>query len=54
MQTVFEFLSPLLLRDHSKWRANMGRDNAHPNVRSKSSERKKIYNEGKYVMKDNL
>ena len=32
----------------------MGRDNTNPNVRSKSSERKKIYNKRKYVMKDNL
>ena len=46
MQTALDFVSTLVLKDHSKWKANKNEhgegDNAHPNVRSKSynNERK--------------
>ena len=39
-QIAFDFLSILILRDHSKWRASKnehrGGNNAYPNVSSKS------------------
>ena len=39
---VFDILSTLVLRDHSKWRANKNErgegDNAHPNILSKSNK----------------
>ena len=42
LQTAFDFLSALLLSDHSTQRANKSEhgkgDNAHPNVRSKSTK----------------
>ena len=38
IQNAFDFLSVLIVRDHSKWWAKQKRtcrgDNAHPNVRS--------------------
>ena len=41
IQTAFNFLSALVLRHHSKWRANKDEhgkgDNAHPSFRSKSN-----------------
>ena len=40
--TVFDFLSTIVLRDHSNWRANKNEDgkrnNAHPHVRSKRNK----------------
>ena len=42
IQTAFDILSKLVLRDHSKWRANKTEhgkgDNAHPNFHSKSNK----------------
>ena len=41
IQNAFDFLSILMLRNHSKWeqtKMNMERDNAHPNVRSNSKK----------------
>ena len=42
IQTAFDILSKLVLRDHSKWGANKNEhkegDNAHPNFSSKSSK----------------
>ena len=42
IQTVFGFLPTLVLRDHSKWRANKTEhgkgDNVHLNVRHKSNK----------------
>ena len=42
IQTAFDSLSKLVLRDHSKWRANKTEhekgDNAHPNFHSKSNK----------------
>ena len=41
MQTALDFLSTLVLKDHSKCKANKSEhregDNAHPNVSSKSN-----------------
>ena len=43
MQTAFDFLSVLKLRDHSKWRAKKnehgGGDDAHPNFHSKNNKK---------------
>ena len=45
MQTALDFLSTVVLKDHSKWKANKNEhgkgDNAHPNVRSKSNNNEK-------------
>ena len=42
MQTAFDFLSVLVLRNHSKWKANKSQHgkggNAHSNVFSKSNK----------------
>ena len=44
MQTTLDFLSALVLKDHSKWKANKNKhgegDNAYPNVRSKINNKK--------------
>ena len=43
MQTAFDILSTLVLRDYSKWTSNKDErgegNNAHPNFRSKSNKR---------------